>query len=68
MEAVDRLIKKEKKMEAVDRVFMLLMLFFFFYIYIRATHHMMSNPDAFVSSSPYQGKVSSFVSLVLETI
>jgi len=33
MEAVDRLIKKEKKMEAVDRVFMLLMLFFFFFTF-----------------------------------
>ena len=29
---------------------------FLFYIYTRATHHMTSNPAAFVSSSPYQGK------------
>ena len=28
----------------------------FFYIYTGATHHMTSNPAAFVSSSPYQGK------------
>lgn len=27
-----------------------------FYIYTGATHHMTSNPAAFVSSSPYQGK------------
>ena len=29
-----------------------------FYIYTGATHHMTSNPAAFVSSSPYQGKKS----------
>lgn len=28
----------------------------FFYIYTGATHHMTSNPAAFFSSSPYQGK------------
>jgi hypothetical protein len=58
-------------MEAVYRVFMLLMLFFSFFLFFTFTfglYHMMSNPDAFVSSSPYQGKVSSFASLVLEMI
>lgn len=32
------------------------MAFFLHFIYTGATHHMTSNPAAFVSSSPYQGK------------